>query len=155
MNEYTIRPAVLSDMPRLGHIMARSFRAAFSPFLSLESIDESTEEHNCTALLEGLFREGQMRFLTDGSFGLLVWMLHESGEAEIMAIHTLPEHWGTGLGHALLTAAMAEIGARPLFLWAFEENARGRRFYEKHGLRFDGAARPSEFGATEVRYRFP
>lgn len=153
MPEYRIRPAVLEDMPRLGHIMARSFRAAFAALVSQQTLEQCAVEENCAALLEGLCREGRMRLLTDGTYGMLVWMLHDSGEAEIMAIHTLPESWGTGLGHALLTRGLADIGDRPVFLWAFEENRRARRFYEKHGLRFDGTMRTSEFdGAKEVRY---
>ena len=40
-----------------------------------------------------------------------------------------------------------------MFLWAFKENKRARRFYEKHGFRWDGSERISEFdGAVEVRY---
>ena len=154
--EYVIRPAVLSDMPRLGRIMARSFRAAFSGFISQPTLDACAVEENCAALLEGIFREGTMRFLTDGEYGLLVWALHSSGEAEIMAIHTLPESWGTGLGHALLTRGFADIGNWPVFLWAFAENRRARHFYEKHGLHPDGAVRTSEFdSAEEVRYVRP
>lgn len=156
MGDMMIRPAVLSDMPLLGHIMVRSFRTAFSSFISRQTLDACAIEENCAAMLEGLFQEGKMRFLTDGKSGMLVWQLHDSGEAEIVAIHTLPESWGTGLGHALLTRALTDIGQRPVFLWAFAENHRARRFYEKHGLRFDGTIRPSEFdGAKEVRYALP
>ena len=76
--------------------------------------------------------------------------------AEIVAIHTLPESWGSGLGHALLTQALADIGNRNVHLWAFKENARARRFYEKHGLHWDGTERVSEFdGAMELRYVRP
>ena len=83
---------------------------------------------------------------------MLCWQETESG-AEIVAIHTLPESWGTGLGYAMLQTALDQIGQRPVFLWAFQENKRARRFYEKHGFRWDGSKRISEFdGAVEVRY---
>ena len=73
--------------------------------------------------------------------------------AEIVAIHSLPQSWGTGLGHAMLTEALKQIGEGTVFLWAFRENKRARRFYEKHGFRWDGTERISEFdGAAEVRY---
>lgn len=53
----------------------------------------------------------------------------------------------------MLTEALNQIGNQPVFLWAFEENVRARRFYEKHGFRWDGTQRLSEFdGAIEVRY---
>ena len=52
-----------------------------------------------------------------------------------------------------LAEALRQIGDGTVFLWAFRENRRARRFYEKHGFRWDGTERISEFdGATEVRY---
>ena len=56
----------------------------------------------------------------------------------------------------MLETALEEMraaGKKRVWLWAFEENHRARRFYEKHGFRWDGARRVSEFdGAMEVRY---
>ena len=53
----------------------------------------------------------------------------------------------------MLTKALKQIGNRPVHLWAFKENTRARRFYEKHGFHWDGTERVSEFdGALEVRY---
>lgn len=139
-------------MKRLGHIMSVSFRTAFAGFVSRETLEACAVEENCAALLEGIYREGKMHFLTDGDGGMLVWQETDDC-AEIVAIHSLPDSWGTGLGHSLLTAALDQIGDRPVFLWAFRENARARRFYEKHGFRWDGSQRVSEFdGAMEVRY---
>ena len=87
-----------------------------------------------------------------GDRGFLCWQDTDDG-AEIVAIHSLPESWGSGLGHAMLTEALKQIGDRPVHLWAFKENTRARRFYEKHGFYWDGSERVSEFdGALEVRY---
>jgi len=93
-----------------------------------------------------------MHFLMGGDSGMLVWQ--EDGEgAEIVALHSLPESWGTGLGKAMLETALQQIGERPVFLWAFAQNVRARRFYEKNGFYWDGSERVSEFdGALEVRY---
>ena len=56
----------------------------------------------------------------------------------------------------MLTEAFKQIGDRPVYLWAFQENARARRFYEKNGFYWDGSERVSEFdGALEVRYVKP
>ena len=93
-----------------------------------------------------------MQFLIGENSGMLVWQKVQDS-AEIVAIHSLPESWGTGLGHAMLEEALNQIGNQPVFLWAFKENKRARRFYEKHGFRWDGSERVSEFdGALEVRY---
>ena len=147
-----VRNAEFEDMKRLGHIMSVSFRSAFSSFVSKKTMDACTVEENCIALLEGVFSEGKMRFLIGDNRGMLCWQ--EVGEmAELVALHSLPESWGTGLGHAMLEEALKQIGERPVFLWAFKENRRARRFYEKHGFAWDGSERISEFdGAVEVRY---
>lgn len=148
----TVRNAKFEDMKQLGHILSVSFRAAFSEFVIKQTLDACTQEDSCIALLEGLYREGKMHFLIGENSGMLVWQEGEDG-AEIVAIHSLPESWGTGLGRGMLTEALRQIGERPVFLWAFQENKRARRFYEKNGFFWDGRERVSEFdGAMEVRY---
>ena len=148
----TVRNAEFEDMKRLGHIMSVSFKTAFCDFVSQQTLDACAQEENCIALLEGIYRDGKMHFLIGGDSGMLCWQETESC-AEIVAIHSLPESWGTGLGSAMLQTALAQIGAQTVFLWVFQENKRARRFYEKHGFRWDGSERISEFdGAVEVRY---
>ena len=148
----TVRIAEFDDMKQAGHIMSVSFRTAFGDFVSQQTMDDCAQEDNCIALLEEIFKEGKVYFLMGENSGMLAWQQTVDG-AEIIAIHTLPESRGTGLGAAMLTEAMNQIGNQPVFLWAFKENTRVRRFYEKHGFRWDGSERVSEFdGALEVRY---
>ena len=148
----TVRNAEFEDMKQLGRIMAVSFRTAFADFVSQQTMDACAQEDNCAAMLEGIHREGKMHFLIGEDSGMLVWQKVQDS-AEIVAIHSLPESWGTGLGHAMLEEALNQIGDQPVFLWAFKENKRARRFYEKHCFRWDGTERVSEFdGALEVRY---
>ena len=147
-----VRIAEFDDMKQAGHIMSVSFRRAFADFVSQQTMDACAQEENCIALLEGIFREGKVHFLMGESNGMLAWQQTEDG-AEIIAIHTLPESRGTGLGAAMLATALSQIGNQPVFLWAFKENTRARRFYEKHGFHWDGNERVSEFDdALEVRY---
>ncbi|MGO4492452.1 N-acetyltransferase family protein [Arthrobacter sp. 2YAF22_2] len=56
-------------------------------------------------------------------------------ELELYAIYTLSRSYGTGLGAALLTAALADSAA---YLWVLADNPRARAFYEKHGFHADG-----------------
>lgn len=151
-NDVAVKMAEFSDVKHLSEIMVQSFRSAFAGFVSKETMDACTQEENCRAMLEGIYREGNMHFLMGGSSGMLVW--REDGPwTEIVAIHSLPESWGTGLGKAMLDAALEQIGEKPVYLWAFAQNTRARRFYEKNGFCWDGTERISEFdGALEVRY---
>ena len=147
-----VRNAEFEDMAQAGHIMSVSFRTAFSDFVSQQTMDACAQEDNCIALLEGIFKEGEVHFMMGENSGMLAWQQTEDG-AEIIAIHTLPESRGIGLGRAMLMEALNQIGNQPVFLWAFKENTRARRFYEKHGFHWDGSERVSEFDdALEVRY---
>ena len=151
-----VREAAEKDMEDLGRVMAVSFRTAFAPFISRETLAQCAVEENCVQLLRGIFEAGQMHFTVgelDGkSCGELIWADTEDG-AEIMAIHSLPESWGSGLGESMLDFALEEIGNRRVSLWAFAENRRARRFYEKHGFVCTGESRISEFDdAVEVKY---
>jgi ribosomal protein S18 acetylase RimI-like enzyme len=61
-----------------------------------------------------------------------------AGELESLYLH--PDAIGRGLGWALLQHAVDDLVARdfdPLVLWAFEANARARRFYERAGWTLD------------------
>lgn len=155
-HEIFVRYTAPELCPELGRIMAESFRSAFGEFISEETLNRCAVAENCAALLANL--PWEMTTVTgwlDGKLmGLLVFSQHKDGRTEIEAIHSLPESWGTGLGAAMLEFALDETNAEKVAgLWAFEKNKRARRFYEKHGFRFTGETRVSEFdGAMEVRY---
>lgn len=56
-------------------------------------------------------------------------------ELELYSLYTLNRTYGTGLGAALLTAA---LGDSPAYLWVLGANPRARTFYGKHGFHPDG-----------------
>ncbi|MFI6421644.1 GNAT family N-acetyltransferase [Streptomyces sp. NPDC050842] len=79
--------------------------------------------------------------------------------AELAALYSLPEVWGTGVGRTLLAAStesLAAAGFRTAALWVLAGNARGRRFYEAAGWRPDGTTVRDVTGGRELeelRYR--
>lgn len=57
--------------------------------------------------------------------------------AELYSINVHPEHWGQGVGRALLRcaeAAMLDRGFTSALLWVLAGNARAQRFYSLAGL---------------------
>lgn len=70
------------------------------------------------------------------------------------SLYVAPEAVGSGIGSALLRAAMARNDA--LELWCFEQNCRALRFYERHGfvevLRTDGTG--NEERCPDIRLRW-
>ena len=149
---HSVRFAKFEDMDLISQIMITSFRTAFAEFVTPRTMEACTNPGNCRRMLDQIYLDGGMRFLLCDNQGFLCW--RDIGEeTEIVALHSLPESWGTGLGHILLMDALNQIGERPVFLWAFRENLRARRFYEKHGFVWDGSERVSEFdGSVEVKY---
>jgi GNAT superfamily N-acetyltransferase len=79
-------------------------------------------------------------------------------DGELFAIYVHPEHWGTGVGRALIEAGEDELrrlGHEEAVLWVLDDNPKARRFYEIAGWAVDGAAREIEifgFDVAEVRY---
>ena len=80
-------------------------------------------------------------------------MGHEPGaprELQLEAIYVLEGHHGTGVGQALVDAA---IGDRPAYLWALDDNPRAHAFYRRNGFELDGAEQFDElWQVTEVRF---
>ena len=71
----------------------------------------------------------------------------EAGEGlpplELMGLYVRASAYGTGVGHALLEAA---IGSADAYLWVLDGNARAIRFYERQRFRFDGVTKPDDVG---------
>ncbi len=77
---------------------------------------------------------------------------------ELFAIYVHPEHWGTGVGRALIEAGEEELrrlGHQDAILWVLDDNPKARRFYALAGWSLDGTARGIHifgFDVSEVRY---
>ena len=54
---------------------------------------------------------------------------------ELYSIFVLARAQGSGLGKALLEAA---LGDSPAYLWVLEENVKAQAFYRRQGFTFDG-----------------
>jgi ribosomal protein S18 acetylase RimI-like enzyme len=76
--------------------------------------------------------------------------------AEIAALYVTPDRWRTGLGSALLDAALAELELGPwteVTLWVFAANEPGRAFYSAHGFEVADEAVNEHTGLPVVRLR--
>lgn len=84
-----------------------------------------------------------------------------AGTSELGSLYVTEDVAGTGVAGALMDAAVEDARADDqslLTLWVRRESARARRFYEKHGLRPDGAERSGPHDVMpieihEIRYR--
>ncbi|MDQ2673536.1 MAG: GNAT family N-acetyltransferase, partial [Chloroflexota bacterium] len=68
------------------------------------------------------------------------WLPPPDGAGEVTNLYLEPDAIGTGVGRALFEHGVADLrdrGFNPLVIWAFRDNARARRFYERMGLAID------------------
>ena len=75
------------------------------------------------------------------------------GHGELCALYVDPQHWGHGLGVALVSAARAQMweqGFRMAILWVLTGNVRAERFYQKDGWAVDGIRRKATVWGIEV-----
>lgn len=73
---------------------------------------------------------------------------------ELFALYVDPEHWGRGVGAALVSAArtrLFDLGFRNAVLWVLAGNVRAERFYAKDHWIPDGSWRIEEVWGIRVR----
>ena len=72
----------------------------------------------------------------------------EIDAGEVYALYVLEEYQKRGIGYALMREALSLLkGCRVVYLWAFKENAKARRFYERVGFRQDGTEKELVLGS--------
>lgn len=131
-----IRPAREEDAVRVAEIRVFCYRLNFYPIFRSDEFyfRELTVPNAVRELSDAGFPRGTLVY-DDGAVKGFVTV---DGD-EIRRLFVEPCLWGRGIGHALLTEAMAKGGRR---LWALEKNVRAIRFYERHGFRLTGRKKP-------------
>jgi GNAT superfamily N-acetyltransferase len=80
------------------------------------------------------------------------------GTGELLALYVDPDHWGAGVGRALIQEARSRLtrqGFERADLWVLTGNARAERFYRIDGWLPDGSRRREEIwgvSVEDVRY---
>ena len=162
MMEFQIRRATYNDLVSLATIQTHSWKSAFNDILSNNTLNKYTDLDKCVKVLENVYKSNNgylyIASINEKPCAELFWRIGTEFEqsAEIVALHSIPESWGCGVGKAIMDKAINDIfdnGLKTVYLWVFEQNKRARRFYEKYGFVADGASHISIYDkAVEVRY---
>ena len=136
--------------------------------LRLRSLREDPDAFGSTHDAEAAFDEGTWRSRLDGSAGPSVlaycdgmpvgmgagW-LYEPRRLMVVAMWTVPEWRGRGVGRAVLDHVVAWARQRDLqpVLWVAETNPEARRLYESYGFRADGETSPLRPGSPISKSR--
>ena len=85
-------------------------------------------------------RDGSLLGFATTSPGKDDWLPSPRGSGELRNLYLDPDVVGTGVGRLLYEHAIDDLRERgfdPLVVWAFRDNVRARRFYERMGLSLD------------------
>lgn len=162
MTDHALRPPRPDEARAWVELKNASWRAAYGHLYDPEFFDAldaraGQDSRRWKELFEGLDSSGgavcdgvRRRFLAafveDAGGSRMVGLggtaaPGDVGLLELTLLYAAPEHWGTGVGRALMREL---LGDRPASLWVFEDNPRARRTYARQGFRPDGAQRTEE-----------
>jgi ribosomal protein S18 acetylase RimI-like enzyme len=160
-----IRYANINDAKDLGAIQSASWRAAYKGIVP-DDIHEAYTPEVREKAFEGFLAAGESLnalALCDGRPA--GWTCFEKcrdedappSRGEVWGIYVSPDYWRQGIGSELLGWTVGELkkrGFASVSLWVFEDNADARAFYEKHGLKADGAKKELELGRKLILVRY-
>ncbi len=141
-----IRPAAEADVAALARVAAASYRLAFLAILGEEGLAQRAEPF----FIARFGAEWRTVRLVEQQERVLGF--HQVREGRLDMLFLAPEAIGRGVG-AVLLADAEQQGAT--LLECFRDNHPARRFYERHGWRFDQALEREFAGAIRafVTYR--
>lgn len=160
--ETFIRKVRQGDENALAYIQTESWKVAFEGILDAETLLRCTNIDRATDMYRRLLDEnkgnGYLLFLDGHPHCLAYWDAARdaefNGQAELIAIHSLPDNWHKGYGSQMMARVLQDIkeaGYSEVILWVFRDNHRAKAFYEAKGFRMTDIAKPL-FGTEEILY---
>ncbi|HUO45274.1 MAG TPA: GNAT family N-acetyltransferase [Acidimicrobiia bacterium] len=161
---HKVRSAEVADAKSIAHVHIESWRAAYAEILPKEFLAGMSAERRAERWAQLLAQDDGATVVIETEQGAVAGFATVSSgpdvaTGELQAIYLAPEHWGRGLGRALMAEAVEHLrraGHESAVLWVFADNPRARRFYEAAGWELDDVVRIEEIGGVQpqqVRYR--
>ena len=149
----TVRPAFAADAEAMGRVAGRSWNATYRGMLPDAVLDEwiAGVTDGWKAAFAGAAPDTPWRPWVAERDGRVVgyatttpakdfFVPPPDGAGEVTNLYLDPDAIGTGTGRRLYTHAVDDLrdrGFDPLVIWAFRDNIRAVRFYERMGLVVD------------------
>lgn len=139
----SIRPARPGDAPAIQRIARAAWHAAYDEILSPETVEETVDAwYDTDRLVEDDLRDPDRPFLVAQPAGDPVGFVEAAlaekpGTWHLYRLYVHAEHWGEGVGTALLEALEADIvdrGVERLRVSVLAANDVGVGFYEARGF---------------------
>ena len=133
-----ISAATDADIPAIVAIEGRAFSDPWSARSFREALEHPAVFFACARATDGRSSEGEVAGY------VVAWFVADEGEIANLAVD--PSGWGTGIGQALLDAALEEGMRREtaaVYLEVRDSNERARRLY--HSREFEQVGRRREY----------
>jgi GNAT superfamily N-acetyltransferase len=164
-----IRLAEPEDAIAVARVHVRSWQAAYRTLVPDEYLDQLRPEDRAQRYDFATRDPLKPRTIVAVAEGLILGFATTApsreqdlpDHGELAALYVDPDHWGHGIGLALVSAARARLfehGFRKALLWVLAGNIRAERFYQIDGWAPDGVRRTNPaWGITvdEIRYQRP
>ncbi len=160
--EIPVRRATPEDAASLAAVEVTSWRAAYRGLMPDGFLDELSEVEKTVDWRQSLLTHGpsgrKRVCVAVGDAGIMGFVRvgpvgNEGKVGLIYLLYVLPEHWGRGMGTALMRAGLDELrdlGKSEAILWELRDNLRARRFYEGLGWAPDGRTSREEYGGCTL-----
>ena len=166
-----LRPATADDLPAIADLHVRAWRWAYQGLMPQDYLDALSVDDRLASWQRTLARPDQRIAIAVAPdapggpiLGFASWGASRDDDAtaftgQLQALYVEQAGLGTGVGRALMTAALDDLRARrfaEVTLWVLAGNQRARRFYERAGLTFEGSIVQTTRGAIvteDARYR--
>lgn len=143
---HTVRRATVEDTEAVRRVARASWQAAYTEFVEEDVVERMLAQGYSTEFLEGAIASSDLTLFVvetgDGGdiVGYATCEPPDAGTVGQVSIYVSPDHWGEGLGTALLDRAgeyLASAGATAIRDTVLAENSVGNAFYRKHFERID------------------
>jgi ribosomal protein S18 acetylase RimI-like enzyme len=163
---FSIRPAEPSDADAIADVHVRGWRWGYRGLLPEELLAELDADERAERLRAVMTAdEGTVAVhlaeIDSGVIGFVSSGPSRDTDApepeptgEVYALYVEENAAGTGIGTALLRAAVDELRSRGFeraTLWVLDTNVRARRFYKREGWLPDGETKTEDFRGFELR----
>ena len=170
MHRAVIRLARIADAPGIARVHWDSHQTTYveTGRVSRDRVESWTKADRVRAWTTNLAIASDVYPAPEGFHRMTIWVAEVDDEVvgwantsagrdadaprdlELEGLYVFDAYHGTGIGQALLDAA---VGERPAYLWALDDNPRAHVFYRRNGFVADGAEKLDElWQVTEVRF---
>jgi GNAT superfamily N-acetyltransferase len=137
-----VRAARVEDARGIGEVHVQGWREAYPHLVPAPSLARLSVEQRAMRWAELIPATTPDVWVATDADRVVGWATASIGHAaeaprdlELEGLYVLASHYGSGVGQALLDAA---LGLAPAFLWVAAGNPRARAFYTRNGFVPDG-----------------